>query len=297
MHPHPNRKTSLLVTGILALLAIAVLAASLDSLVLAPATPFSPAGERNETTLVPLRPPSGLFFWVVALIGITILTVGILVAMIFATPQQRRRMARALLLMTFFLILAALLISQDSEAEQAAGEAPVQPQAAATVIDPGSTGTEEAPLAFFEPPQVSPWISFGVSFGALVLLAGPLAWLLIRASKARRAPGPLEELREIAQTALDDLQAGVEWGDAVVACYASMTELLQEKRGLSRRAYMTPAEFAAGLTRARIPQPAVEHLTRLFERVRYGAGRSSPADGDAAAACLREIVTACLEEA
>jgi hypothetical protein len=74
-----------------------------------------------------------------------------------------------------------------------------------------------------------------------------------------------------------------------------MTDVLQQKRGLKRRIYITPSEFAVVLEKIGLPADAVRRLTALFERVRYGGKHSTRKDIDEAIACLSEIVEACQE--
>jgi 2-iminoacetate synthase ThiH len=57
---------------------------------------------------------------------------------------------------------------------------------------------------------------------------------------------------------------------------------------------MTPHEFAQRLEKAGLPAHPVQQLTRLFERVRYGAFNPGKKDVDEAVACLNAIA-ACFE--
>jgi hypothetical protein len=129
-----------------------------------------------------------------------------------------------------------------------------------------------------------------VTFGVLAV-AALLAWFFL----GRRPDGEfsLDDLAGIAQETIDDLQAGKDYGDAVIECYARMTQTVNEKRGLKLRAYMTASEFAATLERARLPGDAVRRLTALFERVRYGGRKSTQQDIDEAVASLTAIVDGC----
>ena len=56
---------------------------------------------------------------------------------------------------------------------------------------------------------------------------------------------------------------------------------------------MTPAEFARELIHAGLPGDAVQTLTRIFERVRYGGHGTGPNEIKEAVTCLTDILKAC----
>lgn len=273
------------------MLAVVLLAVSLDRLTLKPAAPFLPAAE-SEAGQPPVTRPPDILFWYLILIIIGLLTVATMIALFFIPPRQRRRLLLTLLMMTFLLVVAALFISRQGEAV----EIPVEQNAFATEA-PAEVATpiaeEDIPPSEFVAPPVSSWLSFGVAFSlfAAVVLVLWLAWRARRPGAEER----MEELAKIARQTLDDLQAGRDYGDAVIECYARMAETVSERRGLKRRAHMTPSEFAAALERARLPGEAVRRLTRLFEAVRYGGRKSTPEDVAEAMECLTAILDGCRE--
>jgi hypothetical protein len=143
----------------------------------------------------------------------------------------------------------------------------------------------------FAPPQVHSWVGLVVSFiVALGIVA--LAWLILRRSRPRKF-APLEELAGIARQALDGLQDGRDWDDAIVAAYIRMNAVVTAERGLTRQPGTTPSEFAIYMEIAGLPGEAARTLTRLFEQVRYGAHSSTRRERDLAAAALAAILQAC----
>lgn len=286
-----QKRPFLLLVGFLSILAVVLLAASLDRLTLKPAAPFLPAVE-SEGGQPPVTRPPDILFWYLIIVVIGVLTVATMVALFFVPAKQRRRLLLTLLMITFLLVVAALFISRQGEAV----EIPVEQNALATEA-PAEVATpeaeEEIPPSEFVAPPISPWLSFAVAFSlfAAVTLVLWLAW------RARRSGGEerFEELAQIARQTLDDLQAGKDYGDTVIECYARMAEAVGERRGLKRRAHMTPSEFAAALERARLPGDAVRRLTRLFEAVRYGGRKSTPQDIAEAMECLTAILDGCRE--
>jgi hypothetical protein len=129
-----------------------------------------------------------------------------------------------------------------------------------------------------------------VALGFLLVVACVWVWLVWR---KRRMNAPYEELAEIARSALDDIQAGKDWGDAIMNSYYRMNEAVADWRGIHRRVGMTPAEFAEYLVSTHLPPQAVYRLTSLFERVRYGDKKSTRKDIQEAVDCLTAILDYC----
>jgi len=106
---------------------------------------------------------------------------------------------------------------------------------------------------------------------------------------------PLRNLAQIARSSLRDLSDGRETTDVIMNCYFRMSDVVSDKRNLQRGMSMTPGEFALRLEEAGLPGDAVRRLTRLFERVRYGAHKAGPKDVNEAVACLTTILQYCGE--
>lgn len=144
----------------------------------------------------------------------------------------------------------------------------------------------------FVPPQISPWLVFAISFAiGLVLVA--VGWLVYTRRMKSKNSLVKDEVASIARNALEGLQPGRNWDDAIVQAYVRMNEVVGAERGLVRPPGSTPAEFARRMERIGLPGEAVRSLTGLFEAVRYGGKTSSRADRDLAAAALSAIVHYC----
>lgn len=154
-----------------------------------------------------------------------------------------------------------------------------------------------APIPVFEPPQVSPTVSYLLSFGfALLWLA--LLWAIYRGWKRyrrRQTEKPLAEIARIARASLDDLSSGRNSSDVIINCYLRMSDVVASRRQLQRQIAMTPHEFALRLEQAGLPGDAVTRLTGLFEGVRYGDRKSVPRDINEAVSCLKTILNYCGE--
>jgi len=162
-----------------------------------------------------------------------------------------------------------------------------------------SLQTDSSPPPIFEPPQVSDWASYLITFG-IILLAAFLFWRINHwwqlLKPMAKSPSPLDEIAEAARTSLRGLSS--RHGspqDRIIQCYADMTRVVDARRGLFREYAMTPAEFALRLENAGLPREPVSRLTRLFEAVRYGARTSTQDDIDEAVVCLTSILKYCGE--
>lgn len=159
---------------------------------------------------------------------------------------------------------------------------------------PGEDGNVQ-PMPTFQPPEISPMLSYLVSFGfALLWIA--VIWGLYKGWKkyvALNTKKPLDEIGRIARSSLDDLSSGRDSSDVIIKCYLRMSDVVADKRQLRREIAMTPQEFALRLERSGLPADAVRRLTSLFETVRYGDRKSGPRDVNEAVSCLNTILHYC----
>jgi hypothetical protein len=256
-----QHKIFILSAGILSILLLVLLAASMDSLDFKKGTPFSYVEVHEQESVEPAKlvDMNWLFIVVIAIF----LTFTIL-ALIFATPKQRRRILLALLAITLAGLGIMWWVSRNGGSAnlpmptQTSMYTPVAPEA---TILPADQGTP----VIYELPKISPWISIGITFSTL-FVAALLAWLFLR--YRLRDKVPLETLAGIAEQTVRNLQAGKDYGNAVITCYANMVLAVDKRRGIRRRSNLTPAEFITVLERARLPSISVRRLTSLFERVR-----------------------------
>jgi hypothetical protein len=135
------------------------------------------------------------------------------------------------------------------------------------------------------------WLVWGIA-GLLGLgVAGFAAFILLK--RKPKGPGsPVKQLGDEAEDALNRLNAGEDYEDVIIRCYAQMSKLVADL-GVSRSPAVTPHEFIAALTSFGLPEAAVETLTRLFEQVRYGNQPASKDDNEQAKVHLTRILVAC----
>ena len=137
------------------------------------------------------------------------------------------------------------------------------------------------------------WLVTMIGLGIALILAGgiaALAWLVYRPRSARVMA---QELAEPAEAAVEALEAGEDYKDVITRCYAQMSQILSEERGLRRSLAMTPSEFEKLLVKMEFPYQPVHTLTHLFEDVRYGSIPASDQATERAVACLNDIIGYC----
>lgn len=287
-----QKRLAIIVLAVLALGALTVLATSLDDVPFNEAQSFSrreaaepapvtAADVTNAWADIPLW--KQLALW--GLVTLMIILVGLLL-----TPDLRKRLL-ILFLRTTAVVMAFLLLMRTYGDRLFGFQTP-----AGGGADAGDSANSQ-PLPEFQPPDISPVLTYLVSFG-FALLWLVVMWLLYKGWKryvALSAKKPLDELAHIARSSLRDLQAGRDSSDVIIKCYLQMSDVVADKRKLQREIAMTPQEFALRLERAGLPGDAVHRLTRLFEMVRYGDRKSAPKDVSEAVNCLNTILRYCGE--
>jgi hypothetical protein len=176
----------------------------------------------------------------------------------------------------------------------------ITPPASAVELPTDEEVPEEERSMFDQQLEVAPpasepgWLNWVVTLllasatAVGVALIGRTIWLTIRPTRR-----PLADLAAEAQAALDSLQAGDSFPNAIIRCYVEMGRILDELRQIKRPQAMTPREFADQLVQLGLPRQAITSLTRLFEAVRYGMVEVTPADQAEAIGSLEAIIAAC----
>jgi hypothetical protein len=284
-----NRKSRLLLFCFIVLAAITLLASSLHDVHFQPGRSLS-ARQISDTPVL-LQMPEAisktplwkiLLFWLAFVIN--------LLLFFYLLPREvRKRIIRQVVsfsigILLLFIALRYRIIelpTLNSEPAKSVGQAPPGPDLGGVIPQ-------------FQQPATAPWMTFLISLlvitGILILI-----WTFYRRwmrSQLGRHPS-LFAIAGIAQSSLDDLAAGRDWGDVIIESYVRMNKVVSVKRGIQRTDGATPREFAKRLESAGLPAEAVNRLTRLFESVRYGNRKSAPSDIKDAVACLNTILHAC----
>jgi len=198
-------------------------------------------------------------------------------------PQAGRDLIKLVMRFFLFAFVLILFMGRIAQANPALME---ELDAAGQGGNPG----EQA----FSPPDVTAqweyWITALVFVGIGVVVIVLFNRLMDRWFQPKTG---LDEIADIARETLSDLSGHTASKNAIIRCYARMSEAANKWGGISRNAAMTPAEFAELLESAGLPGGEVRDLTRVFERVRYGAQNVSPQEIKEARQCLTGILKVC----
>lgn len=285
----PRRRWTLAWLAV-AIVALVLLAGGLSRMPLAPGeslpigaflATFGSAGNvtPGPAFLTAIRIILILFFWIVT----PIIIIALVVSPAFRRWFIRRIPSYLMFALILYLLLRFLrdmmLANQSQPVESAAGMA-AQPPPAASPTFPS------VPEYVNHPPQ---WLVVVITL-VIVAVIGGLIWLFWPRNRDRHAISALDLLTDEAQSALDDLRAGADVRDTVLRCYAEMSRVLREARGVRRGEDVTAREFEQQLRGAGMGDEHIQRLTRLFERVRYGGRASSQRDALEAEDCLFALV-------
>lgn len=271
------------------LLALILLAASLDNLILRPGESFS-FGQSNQEIL------SGE--WITRLIIFALIYLFLLLLIAIPTDIWQHWKSVTVIMLLLLLALIGLMWLAAIDREVTAPE----PEPFATPTGEEELPPEPPPIAFEldpEPPPPRPaWVSWLsgliLAVAALGLTAAAVRFIWRRTTLNEAA---LAELAAEAQTALDSLHSGELLRDVIIRCYVEMTRTLSDIREIQRAEAMTPREFEQRLIDLGLPAGPVTRLTRLFEAARYGLYNASTEDRATAVASLEAIIVACQEAA
>jgi hypothetical protein len=288
-----DKKLRLLGLLSLAVAALIVLVGGLTELELGPGEAFpmrlllpgesdgSPSPGGLSTLLVP-----SYEFGIMLVVGLFVGVILLWIVVFILRPEARRWMVTRFISYFVLLLLLTLLfnfVQRSMLADQTeAGQ--VETPDLFGLLGQG----EEAPLApafISHPPW---WVAPAITLALLALLLG-LAWLLWQHRPQGHA-GPVERVVQEAQHAVEQIRRGSDLKDTIMRCYHEMNLVLSEQRGIQRQTAMTPREFELYLGQIGLKNEHIRQLTRLFERVRYGATRPGEREEQEAVACLTAIV-------
>ena len=220
------------------------------------------------------------------IIGLALILMPLHIVFSLLTSEGRQRLLADVIVIAALLLLASYLdkhpLSQGDQQQEPAAGSP------ANLAEGSSLPTDHFPAD--PPPWLAPVVILVVSAFAVVFILVVIGYVRER----RKLSGlPLQRLAETAQSTIESLQAGGDFGVIVIRCYQEMSRVVKEERGMARETAMTPREFEAQLVSNGLPHESVGTLTWLFEQVRYGSIALSDREEKLAVSCLADIVTAC----
>ena len=238
----------------------------------------------------PVAPSGGgsLIFLVRIFFAIALALLPVSVVYFILSPELRKKVFREFLRLLLFIVALQVL----SQVRFLDGASLSEPDGAEPNVQFDLPSMLDADFAYDSQP--SRWIVYVVSLVVGLAVAYVAVRVGRRLLRARGdAAAPMERLAREARVAVDALQADADVRDVVTRCYAEMSRVVREERGLRRENSVTAREFERYLSQRGLPLSPVRTLTRLFEAVRYGA--NVPGDGARREAIesLRAIAEAC----
>lgn len=161
-----------------------------------------------------------------------------------------------------------------------------------TVLNSSSIESQEAELVPVPTYSMAPIGSAPAGLFTIVLVSVIVAAVLLVAWLAYHSFRKTENINlfsQEAEAALQAIEGGQSLSDVVIQSYIQMTKLVKEQSGIERKESVTAREFENFLISRGIPGQAIQQLTRLFEKVRYGNGKPDKQDELDAIASLSAI--------
>ncbi len=200
-------------------------------------------------------------------------------------PQTSKSLLMQLVRLFAFTVIAMVIMSRFARNNPMFSE---EGQADAGT---GEIGTQ---LPSLTPPVVTPQWEFWIT-ALVAVVIGVIAIVIFNryVDKLFQPKTNLQEIADIARTALDDLSKNKESRNVIIRSYTRMNAAVNQYRGIAREEAMTPSEFASHLEKEGLPGEAINGLTRVFEKVRYGGQSVSAEEVKEAKQCLTSILKAC----
>ena len=269
-----TRKTQAFFFLLLGLLALILLASGLSSLQLLPAQRFvidndEAVTTEEITTAEEIDPEAGARAIQNTLLALFIIFLPISLIVAFRSPELFKEVLKRDIRL-FLFVLAGFFLFRQLQLQGFFNRPSDLPGTTAIGI-----------------PSViqNPTVLMG--FGLAFLLLGVFVYSLW---KLWRRFSPLFSLSKIAQDAIEEIQSGVDLRNAIIRCYFEMCRALQGTGRLERSKAIIFWELAQQLADVGIAAEQTQRLTRLFEKVRYGAETLGKNEEQEAIECLKAIV-------
>lgn len=271
---------------ILAIGALIILASGISNILFVP-EPFAVepgAQERPLTPWITLGSVENKFLFLIFFVLLILAFIAVLLA-----PEGRILLLRSILLIGAFILLSRLLLPRDPAQGLQAGAPETEESVDDGEIQPLIPSQSDLNLN----PETPSWLVTVIGINLALLIVGGSAaifWLIARQRSFTSVP---QEISLEARTAIQALDAGGNFEDVILRCYARMSQVLSEQRGLDRESSMTPHEFERVLIRLGFPSQPVRALTHLFEEVRYGNIQQGEKGIQLAVSSLNAIILYC----
>jgi hypothetical protein len=271
---------------VLATGALIILASGISKILFVP-EPFvlsTPTQEQPLAALGRLRfVGSELIFYVLfALFLLAIIS-------LILVPEGRVRLMRLVLLFAVLYLLSQLLVPRIAKEKLLVVETQTAKAVDNNDFQPLMTPQPDLSLN----PETPAWLVTAIGIGLALLIVSGIAAIFWLIAHQNASPSVPEEISLEAQAAVEALEAGGDFQDVILRCYARMSQVLSEQRGVFRESGMTPHEFERVLIKLGIPSEPIRTLTHLFEEVRYGSIQQGENGMQRAISSLNAIISYC----
>lgn len=276
----------------LALLALTLLASSLNTLSLQPGQNFS--FEQAKPNVVDESVSDDWLRTLKAILRIILIlgwiVLPLYIVLLIVSKEARKKLLRDLAIVAPLLVL--LYFYTANMKAQNGQDQGMNIGGFATPDLSNSQGTAVPPPTFTGP---SDWVTtvttVVIALSAALIISGIL-FAIWRRSRLQPVD-VLAAVEQQAQDAIASIEAGGDLRGVIMRCYYQMVEAIKEYRGIQRSENMTPHEFLLVLEARGLPAKPIQDLTELFEQVRYGDITPARQEERTAIASLSAIVSAC----
>jgi hypothetical protein len=289
--PTINPRIRVLIFAGAAIVALVLLSASLNSLEMSAGQNLS--FEQISPKLFDPNISSIGMRWLIALFRLIMILCWIAlpfyIFMLFKSKEERKRFIRNMLLLALFFLLLYFFVNEgfDKKLTQFG-------QGVLGTPKPGEAVASVQLLGYVPPPQWVTTLTTIIIALVIALIAVGFVYFIWRQARNRKQlKEPLRNIEKEAKAALDAIVGGADLRETIVRCYLQMIEALQVYRGINREKDITPHEFEQILEQRGMPSEPVQHLTKLFEDVRYGTFNPGRKDEQIAISSLTAIINAC----
>lgn len=270
---------------ILTILIVIFLASGISGVEFQPGTIASQ--DKENTELVPFKLPKiSNTSWFYILLCIIWVALPVSIIFFIKYPEVRKRTLQGLIYVAIYGLILFLLSRKVREPPPELEEIE-NSLVESTVIDTHRKASEFISSVAEADPNLNIILDI-----TLLILVGILVWYLFQ-RYFLKPPSATDQLKAEVESAINEIESGVDLRNVIVRCYMDMCQILADRRGIQREQTMTPREFELELQKLGFPPSAVQRLTRLFELVRYGNDQLDLAAEQEAIYCLTTIADSC----
>jgi hypothetical protein len=270
---------------ILTILIVIFLASSISGVEFQPVTPI--ASDRAQSKYEPPTFPQispALFDFVLMFILWVVLPLSIFFFIKY--PDFRQKFLKRL---GYFVLYGVILFLLGRKTQK---PSPELEEAEQEIINTTILETQREAAEFISSfGEADPKLNIVINI-TILLAVSVLAWYLYRRF-FYKPDSTADQLKAEVEGAINEIESGVDLRNVIIRCYADMSQILMDRRGIQRQKAMTPREFELELQEIGLPQIAIQRLTSLFEAVRYGNAQLDSEAEQEAIHCLTTIAEAC----